>query len=28
VSLEETLESIIAEQRARLREHGVGVGAR
>jgi UDP-glucose 4-epimerase len=28
VSLEETLESIIAEQRARLREHGVAVAAR
>ena len=28
VSLEETLESIIADQRARLREHGVAVAAR
>ena len=28
LSLEETLESIIADQRARLREHGVAVAAR
>ncbi|MFI5115952.1 MAG: hypothetical protein ACHP8B_04565 [Terriglobales bacterium] len=28
VSLEETLESIIADQRARLREHGVAIAAR